>query len=203
MTSAPWKVTHSSDPAASADLHGTPRRSRTPRVLGNLGGILLLLTVPILGFLALDTISYRYWPADADFRAGQTAHVATVGDGETFILWRYHPYDAPDCSVTAVPSGEAIELRDVSSESWMRGAGASPYVGFAEGRSTSDVVSVSCTSTLDASSSIGADEFLYIDGPHGPAWFDSLGPLWPAAIGLVASAVTMLGLAVILRSRPV
>lgn len=81
-----------------------PLARKLQLVLGALAVSLLTAGVGLAEFLAIDAVDYRYWPADADFTSGGPAHEVALESGETFLLWKWAPFDTPECSVRTLPS---------------------------------------------------------------------------------------------------
>lgn len=178
-------------------------RSRLGRarvsVVAALGTFLLAVGLLFAAFLWVDGVDYRYWPSDAQFTDAQTAHEVRVEAGQAFLLWKYDSFDTPECKVTELPSGNDVALRNVEAEAWVRGAGAVPFVAFAEGRSDSNRISVSCAPLPPSPYSSDKPAHYYVDAADGPALLDGFGPLWPAPIALVGGGFVLLLAAVGMR----
>lgn len=166
----------------------TARRRRGALVLVLLGLASLTAGILLSLFLWLDTISYRYWPADAELTEGEAGHEVAVEPGERFLLWKELSLESPACTAVALPSGEPVPLIPTSSGS--RGGGAVPWVGFAEGRTDSSRVSVSCAAP--PRTAYGPEPaVLYVDQADGPLFLDGFGPWWPAAVALLGAGVVL------------
>lgn len=187
-------------PADASGLQRHPSRNRQ-LVLGALAALLLTLGLGLGAFLAVDSVNYRYWPSAADFEGDRPAHEVAVEPGETFVLWKYASFDTPECSVRALPSGEEVALEHRTTGEWRRGAGAVPYVGFAEGRTDSTRVCVTCALTPASPYDAGRPATYYIDQPHGPAFADSLGPWWPAPAALIATGLALVAVTIAVGVR--
>lgn len=179
-----------------------PRAHRRARiVIAALGGALLVAVLPVVAFLVIDSIDYRYWPSGAEFEEGPAAHEVTVNAGGTFLLWKYRPFDTPDCRVTEVSSGEEIPLRDVTSEGWRRGGGATDYLAFAEGQSDVTRISVSCARTASSPHDGVEPISYYVDESDGPPFLDGLGPWWPTVPALILVGSILVAVAIAMRPR--
>ncbi len=170
-------------------------------VFGALAASLLTAGLGLGAFLVVESVDYDYWLAAADFNGDENAHEVALESGETFLLWKHASFDTPECSVRALPSGDEVLLDHPTTGRWNRGAGAVPYVAFAEGRTDSTRVSVTCASTAASAYDSGEPDTYYIDRPHGPAFFDSPGPWWPAPFALIAAGLVLLALAVARAAR--
>lgn len=160
-------------------------------VIAALGASLLAAGLLFGGFLWIDGVNYRYWPAQAEFSDKQPDHEVDVEPGQTFMLWKSANFDTPECRVTELPSGTAIPLRNVETEGWSRGAGAVPVVAFAEGRSNSDRISVSCAPPPPSPYSSDQPAQYFVDAANGPAPVDGFGPLWPAPVALAGGGLVL------------
>ncbi len=180
-----------------------PLAQRLQLVLGALAALFLTAGLGLGAFLAVDSVNYRYWPPDADFRGDGTAHEVTVEPGKTFFLWKYASFDTPRCSVRELPSGEEVVLDALTGGEWQRGGGAVPHVAFAEGRADSTRVSVTCAATAPSRYDGNPSPVYHLDQPHGPAFADSLGPWWPAPVALIATGLALIAgtVAAALRAR--
>ncbi|MEV5002088.1 hypothetical protein [Nocardioides sp. LML1-1-1.1] len=178
----------------SLDLTSAPAATgRRPRwgtrtvVLLGVGSLTagLLLTL----FLWVDGTSYRHWPADAEVVAGAPAHEVAVEPGERFLLWRGANEDSPACAAVALPSGERVPLTPMSAGT--RGGGAVPWVAFAEGRTDSARIGVSCTAPPRGAHDGPERSTYFADQADGPLLLDGLGPWWPAAAALLAVGIVL------------
>lgn len=167
---------------------GPPRRRGAGAlVLLGVGSLVagLLLTL----FLWLDAGSYRHWPADAAVVAGPARHEVGVEPGERFLLWRGANEDRPVCTVVALPSGEPVPLTATSAGT--RGGGAVSWVAFAEGRTDSGRIAVSCAAPARSALDGPEPPTYYADQADGPLLLDGLGPWWPAAAALLAVGIVL------------
>lgn len=182
-------------PPAATGRH--PRRAARIVVLAGVGSLVAGLLLAL--FLVVDGTSYRHWPADAEVVEGAPVHEVAVEPGERFLLWRGANEDSPACTVVALPSGEPVPLTRMSAG--MRGGGAVPWVAFAEGRTDSGRIGVSCTAPPRGAYDGPQPSTYYADQADGPLLLDSLGPWWPAAAAMLGAGAVLAAAGIALARR--
>lgn len=163
------------------------RRGSRAVVLVGVGSLAAGLLLAL--FLWVDGTSYRHWPADAEVAAGAPAHQVAIEPGEPFLLWKASTEPSPACTVVALPSGETVALAPMAAG--RRGDGAVPWVAFAEGRTRSDRVAVSCTAPPRGPYDGQEPPAYRVDQADGPLLLDGLGPWWPAAAALLGAGIAL------------
>lgn len=174
-----------------------PRRGTRAVVLLGVGSLAAGLLLAL--FLWVDGIAYRHWPADTEVVAGTPAHGIAIEPGERFLVWKPASEPSPACTVVALPSGDPVALTPMSAGT--RGGGAVPWVAFAEGRTDSDRVAVSCTAPPRGPNDGPQPPAYRVDQADGPLVLDGLGPWWPAAAALLGAGIVLSAVGIGLARR--